>query len=134
MDEVTTPPGQHSRRHRVVRRNNELFAVEDFEKAVASLSLNEQEERVSILVQSTADITILPATAESRHTCEMSTGWSGTRKPWFVMRYTASDLNRLPDTLVSKLNSGRYHFASVGACAADSRNFSSYNIAVLLYP
>jgi hypothetical protein len=119
---------------RVVRRNNELFAVEDFEKAVASLSLNEQEERVAILVQSTTDITILPATAESRRTCEMPTGWSGTRKPWFVMRYTAGDLNRLPDTLVSRLNSGKYHSAAVGACAAESQNFSTYNIAVLLYP
>jgi uncharacterized protein YkwD len=119
---------------RVVRRNNELFAVEDFEKAVATLSLNEQEERVAILVQSTADVTILPATAESRRTCEMSTGWSGTRKPWFVMRYTAGDLNHLPDTLVSKLNSGKYHSAAVGACTAASQNFSTYNIAVLLYP
>jgi hypothetical protein len=119
---------------RVVRRNNELFAVEDFEKAVADLSLSEQEEQVAILVQSTADIAVLPATEESRRTCKMSTGWAGTRKPWFVMRYTAGDLNHLPDALVSKLNSGRYHSAAVGACPADSQNFSAYNIAVLLYP
>ena len=120
---------------RVVRRNGELFAVEDFDHVVAELSLDEQEERVGILVQSAASITVLPTTEEARRTCAMNSGYAGQRRPWFVMRFTAGALDRLPDTLVDKLGSGRYRQASVGACAASgTKGFSAYNIAVLLYP
>ena len=120
---------------RVVRRGGQLYAVEDFDHVVAELSLGEQEEQIAMLVQSTADMQILPTTNDARRTCAMETGYAGQRKPWFVMRFTAGELNRLPDTLVSKLTSGRYHEAAVAACpAADTKNFSAYNIAVLLYP
>jgi hypothetical protein len=65
----------------------------------------------------------------------MSTGYVGSRQPWFVMRYTAGSLNDIPSQLKSKLSSGKYHQAVVGACAG-TRNtpFTAYNIAVLLYP
>lgn len=120
---------------RVVRRNGQLYAVEDFEKAVANLSFYDQEQRVANLLQSTAQINILSPTEDARRTCEMDTGYAGQRKPWFVMRFTAGELNRLPDTLVDKLGTGKYHEAAVGACrATGTQNFSAYNIAVLLYP
>jgi uncharacterized protein YkwD len=120
---------------RVVRRNGQLYAVEDFEKVVASLSLYDQEQRISDLLQNTAQISIVPPTGDARRTCEMSTGYAGSRKPWYVMRFTAGELNRLPDKLVDKLGSGKYHEAAVGACrASGTQNFTAYNIAVLLYP
>jgi uncharacterized protein YkwD len=120
---------------RVVRRNGQLYAVEDFEKVVANLSFYEQEQRISNLLQNTVQISILPPTDDARRTCEMDTGYAGPRKPWYVMRFTAGELNRLPDKLVDKLGSGKYHEAAVGACrASGTRNFSAYNIAVLLYP
>jgi hypothetical protein len=51
------------------------------------------------------------------------------------MRYTAGDLTRLPDQLKTKLMSGKYHQAVVGACDAhNTEAFTAYNIAVLLYP
>jgi hypothetical protein len=51
------------------------------------------------------------------------------------MRYTAGRLNELPSQLQSRLNSGKYHQAAVGACiSTDSGPFTAYNIAVLLYP
>ncbi len=120
---------------RVVRHNGELYAVEDFERQVANLSLSQQEQAIADLVQKTANVTILPTTADVRRTCAMDSGYAGSRKPWFVMRFTGGQLNRLPDTLVDKLTSGRYHAAAIGACpATDVQNFSAYNIAVLLYP
>jgi hypothetical protein len=119
----------------VLRRGNELYAVQDFDRSVQQLSLNEQEQRVGSLVSSAAAIDLIPSPEAARRTCEMETGYSGERQPWFVMRYTAADLERLPDALRERLASGRYHQAAVGACPArDSKNFSTFNIAVLLYP
>jgi hypothetical protein len=120
---------------RVIRRNGELYAVEDFDHAVAILSLDEQEERVAILVQSVMPISVLPDTADARRSCAMSTGYAGQLRPWFVMRYSAGELDHLPEKLVDKLASGKYRQAAVGACpASGSQHFSVYNIAVLLYP
>jgi hypothetical protein len=65
----------------------------------------------------------------------MESGYAGFRKPWFVMRFTASSLDSLPQSLLDKLATGRYRTASVGACpAVGTQNFTAYNIAVLLYP
>ena len=120
---------------RVVRRHGELFVVEDFDRQVANLSLSQQEQQIANLVADTAHVTILPTTAAARLTCARDSGYAGSRKPWFVMRFSGGQLNHLPDTLVDKLTSGRYHSAMVGACpATDSQNFTAYNIAVLLYP
>ncbi len=120
---------------RVVRRNGELYAVEDFEKSVANLSLDDQERKVASLLQRTASVTVLTAAEDARRTCALDSGYVGPRKPWFVMRFTAGELNQLPDTLQDKLASGKYHQAVVGACpVTGSKNFTAYNIAVLLYP
>jgi hypothetical protein len=51
------------------------------------------------------------------------------------MRYTASRLDQLPSQLESRISSGRYHQAVVGACVDNNTGpFTAYNIAVLLYP
>ena len=120
---------------RVTRRNGELYAVEDFERRVANLSLDDQEQSIAALVQQTGSIELLSSNVDARRTCAMTSGYSGSRKPWFVMRFTGGDLNRLPGELQQKLNSGRYHQASVGACRDNAaQDFTTYNIAVLLYP
>ena len=76
-----------------------------------------------------------PETAVARKTCAMETGYAGPRKPWFVMRFTSDSLNQLPDELKTRLASGRYHQAAVGACPSDRQSpFTSYSFAVLLYP
>ncbi|WP_160115151.1 CAP domain-containing protein [Bryocella elongata] len=119
----------------VLRRGNELYAVQDFDRSVKMLSLDEQEQRVATLVASGGAIDLLPATEDARRTCQMESGYAGERQPWFVMRYTAADLEHLPDALRERLGSGRYHQAAIGACPArDTKNFSAFNIAVLLYP
>jgi hypothetical protein len=120
---------------RVIRRNGELYAVEDFDRSVVDLSLHDQEQRVAALVQSAASLSVLPDSEDARRTCTMVSGYAGSRRPWFVMRFTASALDSLPQSLLDKLATGRYRTAAVGACpAVGTQNFTAYNIAVLLYP
>jgi hypothetical protein len=122
----------------VVQRDGQFYAVEDFASTVEVLSLDQQESTVAGLVQATglAIDSAEPSIRSARQTCTMPTGYAeGGRKPWFVMRYTASNLSELPTTLRSRINSGKYHQAVVGACtAAETTPFTAYNIAVLLYP
>jgi hypothetical protein len=126
----------------VVHRNNQFYAVEDFANTVETLSFDQQEGSVANLLAQTGLHVIngggnskTATVAEARQTCSMSTGFVGQHKPWFVMRYTADRLNRLPEELESRISTGKYHLAVVGACANDeSGSFTSYNIAVLLYP
>ncbi|MGA2438899.1 MAG: CAP domain-containing protein [Acidobacteriaceae bacterium] len=123
---------------RVIARNGELYAVEDFARTVPSASLEEQESAIGALVAQPGRISLTgtpDAIAAARQTCAMDTGFAGARKPWFVMRFTSSSLTQLPDELKTRLASGRYRQAAVGACAGNSTGpFTSYNIAVLLYP
>ena len=119
----------------VLSRDGQLYAVQDFGRTVAALSLAEQESRVGSLVTSAAAVELLPSSDDVRRTCGMETGYAGPRRPLFVMRYTAGDLSRLPDSLKTELASGKFHEAAVGACSPkNSEPFAAFHIAVLLYP
>jgi uncharacterized protein YkwD len=139
----------------VIARGNELFAVEDFARTVRSVSLEQQESAIAALV---TQLSVQPAgpaanqpspaahhpvtldlspttTSAARQTCAMDTGFAGPRKPWFVMRFTSDSLTQLPTELRSRIASGRYRQAAVGACPPPRDTpFTSYNLAVLLYP
>jgi uncharacterized protein YkwD len=118
----------------IVTRNNQLYAVEDFASTVKTLTLNQQERTVAGAIEQSG-MRVAETTDDARQTCMMSTGYAGSRQPWFIMRYTASSLNAIPSQLKSRLTSGRYHQAVVGACPATRKSsFTAYNIAVLLYP
>lgn len=126
----------------VVLRNHQFYAVEDFANTVESLSLDQQEETVAELLEKTGIQVLngvpagkISSKVDARRTCGMSTGYSGQYRPWFIMRYTSDQLNRLPDELESRIGTGKYHRAVVGACSNEETGaFTSYNIAVLLYP
>ncbi len=119
----------------VIRRDGQLYAVQDFDRSVARLSYDEQEGVISHLLDSAYPLNILAGSEEARETCSMESGYAGRRQPWFVMRFTTGDLDRLPSQLTAKLATGKYREASIGACSPSGRQpFSSYNIAVLLYP
>jgi hypothetical protein len=124
---------------RVLRRNGQLYAVEDFAKVVASIPVAEQERTVGTLIAQTADhaaggIELLPTSEEARESCAMERGYAGDRRPAFVMRYTTPNLNVLPAELTKSLASGSFREAMVGACEArGAGNFSTYSLAVLLY-
>ena len=118
----------------VVQVGGQLFAVEDFGKTVVALSLREQEVRVEqMLVRQ--GLSLSDEYEDARQTCGMKTGYAGERQPWFVMRYTSSDIERLPQELTARIATGRFHTALVGACGNGKQGpFSSYTLAVLLYP
>jgi uncharacterized protein YkwD len=134
-------PGVDAAGISVIARNGELFAVEDFARTVRAVSYREQESAIANLLltaPSSASLSLLSTSTaidDARGTCAMSTGYAGTRRPWFVMRFTSDSLSTLPAELTRHIASGKYHEAAVGACAAtDSGAFTSYNFAVLLYP
>lgn len=122
----------------IVDRDNQLYAVEDFARTVQTLTLDEQEHSVAgVIAQAGLQIadTSADTTKAARETCTMPTGYAGSRRPWYIMRYTAASLNDIPTPLKARLTSGKYHQAVVGACSAISKGpFTSYSIAVLLYP
>jgi uncharacterized protein YkwD len=122
----------------VIERDHEYYAVEDFANLVQPLSFNAQETAVAgLLAKSGMEIANGKVMSEqdARQTCSLSTGYIGSRPPWYIMRYTAHNVAELPAQLQSKLSSGKYHQAVVGACSENSSGpFTSYNIAVLLYP
>lgn len=119
----------------VLQRDGQLYAVQDFERTVATLSLEAQEQAVGQLVAAAGPVSILPSSDDARRTCALSTGYAGARQPWFVMRYTSGDLMQIPDVLKAKIATGKFREAVVGACPAPGHQpFSSYSIAVLLYP
>jgi uncharacterized protein YkwD len=118
----------------VVIRDNELYAVEDFASTVQTLTLNEQEHTVGTVLAKSG-LQVAETTQDARQTCTMSTGYAGSRQPWYIMRYTAASLDQIPSQLKNRLNSGKYHQAVVGACPTNRKTpFTAYNIAVLLYP
>jgi hypothetical protein len=120
---------------RVLRRDGQLYAVEDFARSVENLPLEQQERTVQDAVMNLAPLTLLPTSEDARRTCALNSGYSGTRMPGFVMRYTTADLTSLPDSLRSELSDGRYHQAEIAACEGrEDTKFSSYRVAVLLYP
>ncbi len=118
----------------LVHHRGEVWAVEDFAHAVEALGPPEIEGRViGLLAQQ--GMQDARATADARQTCEMEHGSAGGSRPRFVMRWEGSDLSRLPDVLVSKLQTGQFRSAAVGVCggAQPGQGFTTYRVAVLLY-
>jgi uncharacterized protein YkwD len=116
----------------VIRSGEGLFAVQDFSQAVAKLTFAEQEKRV-LADLNEQGMNKAQITSDARKTCEMERGFAGIR-PMSVVRFEASDLNKLPEDLEQKLHSGRYHAAAVGACGSgETVGFTHFHIAVVLY-
>ena len=117
----------------VISRNGQMFAVEDFARSVASLSIPQQESLVAAVVRMDG-VQVDGTTEDARQVCGGTRGAETTPLAEFVMRYTTDDLRRLPDELAARLQSGRYGRAIVAACAMeDKQEFSIYRVAVLLY-
>lgn len=118
----------------VVAQGRDFYAVEDFAATVASLSVEQEEATVARLLTDSG-LTVgagsqTATLAQARAACGAESGFSGAHRPWFIMRYSANSLDRLPPELVQRIQSGKYKQAVVGACQGDG----NYNIAVLLYP
>jgi uncharacterized protein YkwD len=114
------------------RGSGGLFAVQDFSRQVANLSLQQQEEKVVSLLKATS-LHAVEATADARKTCGMDQGYAGD-SVLYVIRFDVTDLSKLPNELLKKVESQRYRRGAVGAClGGDAGGFTRYRIAVLLY-
>jgi uncharacterized protein YkwD len=117
----------------VVQRNGQFFAAEDFSRAVADLSLAEQERQVRALLEARG-LRLLGNPADARQTCALVRGYAGKMRPQSVVRFETSDVRDVPDDLQQRIRSGDYHSAAVGACqSGSSSGFARYRFAVLLY-
>jgi hypothetical protein len=118
----------------LVRQGGYLWAVEDFSASVAVLGSSQIEGAISQLLSQRG---IEPASdvAAARETCAMDHGAAGGLRPKFIMRWEASNLNRLPDVLEQKISTGRYRTAAVGSCNGGNEGpgFTTYHLAVLLF-
>jgi hypothetical protein len=116
----------------VLQSGLQLWGVEDFAKEVVSLSYLQQESQVAQLMMNAGVANVEPSPL-AREMCRMASGFTGSR-PAFVMRYKASELDRLPLQLKQRIAQGHVTSASVGACApSEKSHFTSYSIAVVLY-
>src|SRR5258708_18964343 len=109
-----------------------LFAVEDFSQSVPELSVEQQEQKVVSLL-ATKGFRSASATEEARRTCQSDVGLTGNSAK-LMIRFEASDLNKLPEDIERKIRSGPYSKEAVGACRANAATGLSHNpIAVLLF-
>jgi len=116
----------------VEKRGEQYFAVQDFSTAVDDLSKEGQEKKVAELLRAQG-LRIFSSAEDARKACDGPPG-NSTPRPLAVFHFEASDLNQLPDQVVHSIKKGTYRSASVGACnAVESKGFSLYRIAVLLY-
>ncbi len=117
----------------VVARDGQMFAVEDFSRSVPAISRTQQESIVARAVQALGVVVEAP----DKDAYRIFAGGSGAESaspPSFVMRYTTSDLDRLPEELKLRVRSGKFVRAVVAACPMDrEEGFSMYRLAVLLY-
>ncbi|MGB8475269.1 MAG: CAP domain-containing protein [Candidatus Acidiferrum sp.] len=116
-----------------IRGRAGLFAVQDFSRPVADLSLRRQEEQVISLLRRNG---LLRATATdaARKTCAMANGGYAGSPVSYIIHFEVTDLSKLPDQLVLRVQSHAYQDAAVGACPDNtSEGFTRYRIAVLLH-
>ena len=117
----------------VVEGSEELYAVEDFSRAVAALSIEEQEKRVGELLVSRG-LHLLDLGADSRKSCKLDRDYVGNSKPKYITHYETPDISQLPETVEREIQSRRYKSAAVGACPQkEAAGFTRFRIAVLLY-
>lgn len=122
----------------VIARGGNLYAVEDFGQAVASLSPSQAEGQVANIVRMSG-ISVRTDARDARRACEMDHGLPGRLStpgtPMFVMRWQTAEIGQLPQPLVDRLGSGQYHQAAVGSCEPHTADngFTMYRFAVLLY-
>jgi hypothetical protein len=114
------------------RASGGLFAVQDFSREVADLSLAQQERKVVSLLKGT-DLVTVDVTEDARKSCGMDRGYVGD-SVLYIVRFEVTDLGKLPDQLLQKIKSRKYQKGAVGACqGGDAGGFTRYRIAVLLY-
>lgn len=116
----------------VIQSMGSLNAVEDFSHSAPVQSYSSLAKQVLLVLQSHG---IGPAESnqDAQTTCTMPRGSVGT--PKLVVQWDGPDPTLLPDALIRQIATGRYSSAEVAVCASKqpSPQFTTYNVAVLLY-
>lgn len=122
----------------VVESDGMLYAVADYEHAVAAVAGNEADDKVASLLEHLG-VKTNTATAAARAACRSEHGIpvqpEGSAGATFVMRWQTPDLSQLPQPLRQKIAQSRYRHADVASCPAqnDEGGFTVYRLAVLLH-
>lgn len=117
----------------VVSHDGQLFAVEDFDRALSALPLQEQEKRVGAKLRA-LQVPLSPDRDEARFACTLGSGYRAGREPQYVLQYSTTDLDDLPAQLLHKIRTERYRRAAVGACPLQNEEgFENYHLAVILF-
>jgi hypothetical protein len=113
--------------------SGDLYAVEDFSKAVMSLSIEEQEEKVSELLTARG-LRVTRDRSEARKYCANG-GLAEPRRKMAILSYEVPDISKLPEQLEQAIRKANYQTAAVGACKAKdtSAGIARFRVAVLLY-
>jgi uncharacterized protein YkwD len=126
----------------VAERDGQLYAVEDFSRAVENLNLQQQEQKVGAMLsdrgyhlsQSRDDA------AEARAICEAGSprhSSMDSRHPNMqILQYETADLGTLAEQLDRGLRNNSYRYAAVGACSPANREGSlpHFRVVILLFP
>jgi len=116
----------------VVEANGRLFAVQDFAREMTALTRPQQEQQVATLLRSHG-LRVEENNPDARGSCDGSPAHFRLR-PKLVMRYSTTDLSRLPQQVEQGIGAGSYHRAAVAACTGANENgFSAYQMVILLY-
>ena len=112
-----------------VRARGYLFAAQDFSRAVETLTLDEQEQRIAALLTASGFKASI-GSADARKTCLTDGGHPG--KPGVFFRFETADLTKLPENLAARIGSIQARSAAVGACPSkQATGFTRYRIAIL---
>jgi uncharacterized protein YkwD len=117
----------------VIEDDSELYAVEDFSVAVASLAIEAQEEKVTALLAAQG-LRVSSEREKARKLCADEPGPPGDR-PMLILHYEAADISKLPEPVERKIRNGKFRQAAVGACQPkkSAAGIVRFRITVLLF-
>ncbi len=118
----------------VVERGGNLFAVEDFSRAVRSFSGDSQvEQQAEQLLRERGLRIAAGETEDAREICRQPSSTAG--HPRLIMQWDGADLTQLPAAVLQSLPGVREHTVAVGACPSThpQPGFTTYHLAVLMF-
>jgi len=117
----------------VIAENGQLYAVEDFSKAITNMTIEAQEEKVTALLAARG-LVVSTERENARKLCSDDRATTGHRT-MLILSYEAPDISELPEALDRQIRDGKYREAAVGACQPKENDtgIARFRITVLLF-